>query len=394
MKKLYWLALLAGAAFAQLPAPGSGIGGPGGGGGSGDVVGPASALDNEVAIFDSTTGKLLKRGTGCTINTTTAIMTCTGGFSSGDGTKTSKIDFAELAANGSNLTSIYGPDALSADSCYTLPTAVGTSGQVLGDAGTTTTTTETVPRTCRQLIWSSAPTISSFANAAHTHADAAGGGQLSATTAFGSGTVPTARLGSGTANSTTFLRGDQTYAAAGSSVPAASCFAATNCALPDGDYAGAALVAVANRVYVQQIYIPPGSTFTKLRVHSSGGATTSAKAGGFGIYADSSNAPGSKLEGVAVIGMDAAGILSGNVALTGANVGGNVWLAWSAEETGILAKLIGGSQPQAMMNNVSPTKVGYCANAATGTGTGFALPATCGAITGAAVNAPLVYLAQ
>jgi hypothetical protein len=34
-------------------------------------------------------------------------------------------------------------------------------------------------------------------------------------TNLGSGTVPTARLGSGTADATTFLRGDQTYAAAG-----------------------------------------------------------------------------------------------------------------------------------------------------------------------------------
>ena len=34
-------------------------------------------------------------------------------------------------------------------------------------------------------------------------------------TNLGSGTVPTARLGTGTASSSTFLRGDQTYAAAG-----------------------------------------------------------------------------------------------------------------------------------------------------------------------------------
>ncbi len=41
----------------------------GGGGGSGDVVGPASATDGSVAIFDTGTGKLLKSGTDATIQT-------------------------------------------------------------------------------------------------------------------------------------------------------------------------------------------------------------------------------------------------------------------------------------------------------------------------------------
>ena len=36
----------------------------GGGGGSGDVVGPASSVASEVALFDGNTGKLLKRATG------------------------------------------------------------------------------------------------------------------------------------------------------------------------------------------------------------------------------------------------------------------------------------------------------------------------------------------
>ena len=39
-----------------------GAGTGGGGGGSGDVVGPASATDDRIAAFDSTTGKLIKQG--------------------------------------------------------------------------------------------------------------------------------------------------------------------------------------------------------------------------------------------------------------------------------------------------------------------------------------------
>jgi len=56
-----------------------------------------------------------------------------------------------------------------------------------------------------------AVTIPDFTNAAHSHTDAAGGGTLDAA-AVASGTMATARLGSGTADSTTFLRGDQTWA--------------------------------------------------------------------------------------------------------------------------------------------------------------------------------------
>jgi hypothetical protein len=58
------------------------------------------------------------------------------------------------------------------------------------------------------------PFIASFENSTHTHQNAAGGGTLDAA-AIAAGTVATARLGSGTANASTFLRGDQTWAAAG-----------------------------------------------------------------------------------------------------------------------------------------------------------------------------------
>ncbi len=55
------------------------------------------------------------------------------------------------------------------------------------------------------------PTVASLTNMNHTHADSAGGGQLSATNVFSTGTVPTARLGSGTASSASSLTGDQAW---------------------------------------------------------------------------------------------------------------------------------------------------------------------------------------
>ncbi len=55
------------------------------------------------------------------------------------------------------------------------------------------------------------PTIADFTNAQHNHENPAGGGQLNATNIFSTGLVPTARLGTGTANSGNHLRGDQTW---------------------------------------------------------------------------------------------------------------------------------------------------------------------------------------
>ena len=83
------------------------------------------------------------------------------------------------------------------------------TGTIVGTTDTQTLTNKTLTSPTI-----TGPTISfaewTFANHAHTSGSA--GGQLNASTVFISGTVPTARLGSGSASSTTFLRGDQTWA--------------------------------------------------------------------------------------------------------------------------------------------------------------------------------------
>lgn len=112
------------------------LGNGGSGGGSGDVVGPASAVDTTVAIYDSTTGKLIKSGTGCTI--ASATLTCTGGFVSGDGTTESAIILKELTANGSNDFRIYGAANQSADGCLVFSGALASGDAWRGSASTVT----------------------------------------------------------------------------------------------------------------------------------------------------------------------------------------------------------------------------------------------------------------
>lgn len=150
------------------------------------VEGQALSVDSEVAIFSGTGGKTIKRAS-----------------SSGIAKLTSGV----------------------------LSVVTAPSGVIVGDTDTQTLTNKTL--TSPTLT---TPTIASFTNATHDHSNAAGGGTLSATTAFGTGTVPTARLGSGTPDATTFLRGDQTWATPASGggsvfVPAGAFIPGTNCTL-------------------------------------------------------------------------------------------------------------------------------------------------------------------
>lgn len=97
-------------------------------------------------------------------------------------------------------------------------------GNISGPASSTSGNFASFNGTTGQTLQDSGKSSSSFANASHTHAqsditnlttDLAGKAASSHTHAasdIASGTIATARLGSGTANSTTYLRGDQTWA--------------------------------------------------------------------------------------------------------------------------------------------------------------------------------------
>ena len=109
-----------------------------GGGGSGDVVGPASSTDNAFARFDSTTGKLLQNSTGATLSDTGGA-TFTGSVDvAGTSTAGSNIKLYEDTDNGTNYVSFKAPDTIAANVTWTLPSADGTSAQVLSTNGSGT----------------------------------------------------------------------------------------------------------------------------------------------------------------------------------------------------------------------------------------------------------------
>jgi len=109
-----------------------------GGGGSGDVVGPASSTDNAFTRFDGTTGKLLQNSTGATLSDTGAAV-FTGALDVlGNSTAGSNIKLYEDTDNGTNYVSFKAPDTIAANVTWTLPSADGTSAQVLSTNGSGT----------------------------------------------------------------------------------------------------------------------------------------------------------------------------------------------------------------------------------------------------------------
>lgn len=115
-----------------------------GGGGSGDVVGPASSTDNAFTRFDGTTGKLIQNSTGATLSDTGGA-TFTGSVDvAGTSTAGSNIKLYEDTDNGTNYVAFKAPDTIASNVTWTLPSADGTSSQVLSTNGSGTLSWSTV----------------------------------------------------------------------------------------------------------------------------------------------------------------------------------------------------------------------------------------------------------
>lgn len=219
--------------------------------------------------------------------------------------------------------------------------------------------------------------IPDYTNATHTHTNAAGGGTLDAA-AIASGTMATARLGSGSPSATNALLGNQTYgnpapaahssthkdggsdeiatttAASGAIPKAGSDAKLAQAWIPEGGFhdfahpgtseyeawfcancathtAFATQALVANRLYAMPFVAPgrAGCTLDRLGINVTTGSSGNAR---LGIYNDSSGYPGSLL-------LDAGTVVTTNIAVVTVTIsqaltpGNRYWLVYVSNAT-------------------------------------------------------------
>ncbi len=116
---------------------------------AGNVDGPGSSTDTAIAIYDGTTGHLLKNSN-CTIDGS-GIVTCAG-YATSDVSHSGASLYDGLTSGGVALAAA---DVAGTAIVYVLPSTNGAAGQVLSDGGVSAcpTLTAAFPTTCHQLIW-------------------------------------------------------------------------------------------------------------------------------------------------------------------------------------------------------------------------------------------------
>lgn len=136
------------------------IGGGSGGSGSGDVVGPASATDNAIVVFDSTTGKLVKVG-----NTSTKVSPVDGfleapGFRGTGATADSMIALPD--DDGSHFYSEQAHNTTTTSIHETKPAAPAAGVYAWGTPSGTNVQAEIIPTTgTGNVVRDTSPTIAS-----------------------------------------------------------------------------------------------------------------------------------------------------------------------------------------------------------------------------------------
>ena len=99
------------------------------------LVGPASSTDNAFARYDGTTGKVIQNSTGATLSDTGAASFTGSVAVAGTAAAAAAVTLYEDTDNGTNYVALQAPASVASNLTLVLPSADGTSGQVIQTDG-------------------------------------------------------------------------------------------------------------------------------------------------------------------------------------------------------------------------------------------------------------------